>query len=283
MKKFIITLVFLSLISSVNLLSKGKDPKKEAQKNARRDSLITVLLKTSRINEQFNRMTGSFEKFKKLPELKIEDNIELTRIFKDSFNKDTLYNIILRAYRKNYDENYTIKIINFMNSPLMQKISSFDSHRFDSLSVTELQAMAANLPRSGRTINMVRELCKVTNIVDITTDLTVKFLKSFIEAINPKLPKDKQLTIETYNQFMNKLNASIKPAMQLSMELVMYYRYKDLTYTEFQELINFYSFNYGFWYNQTLTDGMSKAFEYSSQKLIANMQKSNIILKLSNK
>lgn len=281
MKNLILTLLVIIIAASSNIYAKDKDSKKDILKNARRDSLINVLIKASRIEQQLDEMVKSFDKYNESSQIKLQDFSEISKLLKKSFIKDTMVNTLRQNFRKKYDDLYIIKVIDWLNSPLSQKLFSLESKKYDSLSTEELQYMLASVPKSGRTINMARDLLKVTGIVDVTTDVTMSYIKALMMGINPKLPQDKQISANDMNYRIYNISKNLKDLMQQVMEMAFYYKYKDLSYSEYQQYIDFYSSSYGSWYNWTLLEGFKKSFDDAGNKFTEDLLKSRFALKLS--
>lgn len=284
MKRLLLSILFIAFITTINIYAKDKTTKKDSLKIAKRDSLVNVFFKSARIDNQLDNLVETFGKYNSSSQIKLEDYTEISRIMQRSFIKDTIANIIKLDFKKNYDEQYIIKVTNWLNSPFAQKLFSLDTKtNFDTLSPEQVQYMMVTLPKTGRTINMVREMCKATGVADLTTELIINYLKSFMIAINPKLPKDKQIGPNEMNSRVYEFSKTMKTYMQLAMEMIMYYKYKDLSYPEYQEFISFYNSPQGNWYTRTLSEGLKKAFVNATDKFTKELTASDIILKLSEK
>ncbi len=173
---------------------------------------------------------------------------KVTAIMKESFDivlvKENLNFFLLQ----NTDINFIENLIQWLETPLAQKIKEEELSSSRPGSQTDLLRYIADLqtnpPSKGR-IAIIQEVEKTTKLSELSTYITIEMMRGMFESFNLTLPEDKRKPTGEMEEEILKYKPAIQNSLRQQMILKSFYAYRNISNEELIKYIEFYKSNTG--------------------------------------
>ena len=149
----------------------------------------------------------------------------------------------MRGYLLEYtDMDFLQQLLQWLHTPLSRKIISEEKKSSDPDNQAAMVQYINDLrtfPPSSERIALINEVVKVTEVVELTTNVVIKIMGGMINSLNMVLPQGKQESKEQIDAKIEMTRAGIKEALRQQMTLTSYYTYRNISDDELMTYIEF--------------------------------------------
>ncbi len=173
---------------------------------------------------------------------------KIAAIMKESFDivlvKENLNSFLLQ----NTDINFFENIIQWLETPLAQKIKEEELSSSGPGSQTELLRYIADLqsnPPSQDRIAIIQEVERTTKLSELSTYIVIEMMRGMFKSFNLTLPEDKRKSIGEIEEEIKTIKPAIQNSLRQQMILKSFYSYRNISNEELIKYIEFYKSNTG--------------------------------------
>jgi len=214
-----------------------------AQKNINQ-KLVTDFITAAHLEKSLNEFKTSFWNDFSQSYIDLFDSAGVKAKFDSSFSKAVLDSITNSIVVNNYNEAAFRTYIAWIQSPLGKKFTHLDTayalqeHK-NLIAATALKIYKKQL--TGRTVKYIEEMVETINLNDYMLEMVVSVSDKIFTELSVKFTKSQIDNYKKLRTQMKQRMEEIRPLTKSTLMANMYYSYKDLRYSEFDEILNFYN------------------------------------------
>ncbi len=214
-----------------------------AQKNLNQ-KIVSDFITAAQLEKSLNEFKTSFWNDFSQSYFDLFDSAGVEAKFDSSFSKAVLDSITNSIVVNNYNETAFRTYIAWIESPLGKKFTRLDTayalqeHK-NLIAATALKIYKKQL--TGRTVKYIEQMVETINLSDYMLELAVSVSDKIFNELSVKFTKSQVESYKKLRTQMKKRMEEIRPLAKSILMANMYYSYKDLRYSEFDEILNFYN------------------------------------------
>ncbi len=177
-----------------------------------------------------------------------ETEKKVAAIMKESFDivlvKKNLNSFLLQ----NTDINFFNNLINWLETPLAQKIKGEELSSSGPNSQAELLRYVAGLqtnPPSQDRITIIQAVERTTKLSELSTYIAIETIRGMLVSFNFTLPEDKRKSMGEIEEEIKAIKPAIQNSLRQQMILTSFYSYRNISNEELIKYIEFYKSNTG--------------------------------------
>lgn len=212
-------------------------------------------------------------------EVKPEVYEKVSRIMAESYKANTLYQDVVNYFKNNFDQNRLLVILEWLQSPLSQKMSRLEIQASTAEAMQEMRNFAAQLqytpPRQER-LALVQRFDEVVGATEMSIEMSLASFRGLAKAIDPTLPPEKRLQEGQLEQLCNQMKAQLQMPLKNSTLVSFLYTYRSVSDEELNTYIDFWESDTGKWFNrvssEAVMEAMTKAAEGAGNQMVILMK-----------
>lgn len=194
----------------------------------------------------------------------------LERVLDKQFQPGPYYTAIGVQLLKSYSPERLPALIEWMRSPVAQKLADRLRLAYSADSRPELVAFAGSLsktpPQQPRLL-LIHRLFDATRLSDMEVESTIALVHTTAQAISPALPKEKRYSASELDRALGSVKSRYRSVMT-NARLVQYlFAYQSASDDELEQFAGFLESDSGRWLISTIDKGFFEATGLISQRL----------------
>ncbi|MEK6775969.1 MAG: hypothetical protein AABY87_03675 [bacterium] len=190
----------------------------------------------------------------------------LTRVFQETYDTNKLLSGVQDRIEINFDAAYAGRALEWMRSPLAQKITRLEQDSSAPQALEQMQVLAEELritPAPEPRLKLIRQLDKATRGTEMATDMVILSAWGVELGLNALLPAKGRSTPDMLLRQAAFAHSQIIREQKEIMKIGFLYTYQTLADSEIERYADFAESGAGQWYYRTIRqafkDVLSKA------------------------
>src|SRR5262245_5995972 len=194
----------------------------------------------------------------------------LERVLSKWFRPGAFYMAVGGQVSKNYSPERIFKVVEWLRSPVTNKLAALERRAFSPDAREELMAFAGNLsekPPSQPRLVLVHRLYEALRTCDMEVEVTIALVHAVAQAIGPALPKEKRYSAAELDRALGAVKARYRSIMKNAGIVHYLFAYRDVSDEELDQYVGFLETENGKWLIAVVDKGFLDASESISRGL----------------
>ncbi|MCK9615695.1 MAG: hypothetical protein M0R48_09355 [Candidatus Omnitrophica bacterium] len=192
-----------------------------------------------------------------------------SKIMAESYGAKDVYASVVDYFKANYKRDYLLKIKEFLNSELSEKISGLEDKAAGSNGLKEMKEFANTLsqkPPPEERAELIKKLDEAVGATNMQIETVITMYKGMNLAIDPVVAADKRLTPGELDMVTTQMRKELKNILKNVISISFLYTYQSLSDEELKQYLNFWSSDAGKWFNKVSNEAFIAAMDKAGQR-----------------
>lgn len=284
---FSVPAVFIFLITSI-VSAQGvsnteeRKPAPPAVDDAAKSDLIEQVMELSGVKKQIYLISANVndqllqQQQQQEGNANTEENIAFRNVMTESFQGQMLYQTVVEYLKRNFDEERITSVLEWLRSPLSQKISRLEEEASTPQAAQEITNFSEQLksnPPSEQKLALLKQLDSVSGFTEFNVEVWLAFSRAMFRAAEMNVPSEEREPSQkqTFEKMLDEQKLKLKDSIREQVLVSNIYIYRSVSDEELKEYIGFYESEVGRWFNKTaneaLLEAITKAGDTAGHKL----------------
>lgn len=194
---------------------------------------------------------------------------ELQRAGRQAFQVTRMRNKALALMKRRFDPELVHEVLDWLLSPLGQKITALEKIQFSSKTDEEVQAFGKQLqsnPPTQHRYSLVRRLDAATGASEKNVEVALAILVQTATAMQGALLEGEKVSVEEMRRQMTLRRPQLEENAKKSTEVSLIYLYQTLTDKELEQYVSFSESETGQTYHRMAFEALMAALSHAAEK-----------------
>jgi len=199
------------------------------------------------------------------------DGAALDRVLSQQFEPGGFSKAVGDQIGKNYSPHSVPALVEWLRSPVTQKLAELERRALDPDSHDQLVAFAADLAKSRppeSRLELVHRLYEAFQICDVEVESTIALVHTIAMAIGPALPKEKRYSSGELDRALGTVKARYRSIMKNARLVHYLFAYQSASDAELEQYVGFLESENGKLFVSLIAKGFYDATETISRSLL---------------
>ncbi len=235
------------------------------------NTLIEEVLELSGAKKQIEQIPDIVNAQVAQRQMEVDSKVyeKISKIMTESYKAITLYQDVVNYFKNNFNQSYTLIILEWLKLPLSQKMSRLEVQA-SAEAMQEMRNFAAQLqytPPKQERLALVQRLDEVVSATDLSIEMNLASFRGLAKAIDPTLPPEKRLQPGELEKLCNKMKAQLQLPLKNNTLVAFLYTYRSVSDEELNTYIDFWESDAGKWFNQISSEAIMEAMVKAAEEV----------------